>query len=330
MPDQTEHHVPRIALIATGGTVAGAADSSTQQLGYRAGALDVDALVASVPGLDRLAAIETQQPFALDSAALELSHWQTLAERVNAALARDDIDGAVVLHGTDTLEETAFFLHLAVDSDKPVVLTGAMRPATSFGADGPMNIYHAVAAAAHPACRGLGTLVVFGDVLLAARGLQKRDSVPGAFSADQYGRLGLVKDRDVFVYQRPTRARGGFAVPQRLPRVHVLTAFLDMPASLIDAATADADGLVFAGVGNGNLRGDWLAALSAAAARGVAVVRASRVSNGTTVRNGEIDDDAHGFVSADNLTPLQARVLTMLALARGASTQELQNLFDRY
>ena len=158
-----------------------------------------------------------------------LSHWQALATRLSELLAREDIDGAVVLHGTDTLEETAYFLHLTMASDKPVVLTGAMRPATALGADGPMNIYHAISAAAHPACRGLGTIVIFGDVLLGARGLQKRDSVPGAFSADQYGRLGLVKDRDVFIYQRPTRARGGFAVPQHWPRVAMLTAFVDLP-----------------------------------------------------------------------------------------------------
>ena len=322
--------LPRIALVATGGTVAGTAGSSTQQLGYRAGALGVEALLASVSGLSTLADVVPEQLFAIDSAAMELSHWQSLAGRLSVLLARDDIDGAVVLHGTDTLEETAYFLHLTMASDKPVVLTGAMRPATALGADGPMNIYHAISAAAHPACRGLGTLVIFGDVLLGARGLQKRDSVPGAFSADQYGRLGLVKDRDVFIYQRPARERGGFAVPRQWPRVPVLTAFVDLSPHLIAAAAADADGLVFAGVGNGNLRDDWCEALAAAAARGVRIVRASRVSNGTTVRNGEIDDDAHGFISADNLTPLQARILLLLGIARGDTPEQLQALFDRY
>ena len=322
--------LPRIALIATGGTIAGAADDPTRQLGYRAGAIDVQTMLASVPGLDGLATVEPEQLFAIDSAYIEFSHWQKLAARVQAVLERDDIDGVVVLHGTDTLEETAYFLHLTIASDKPVVLTGAMRPATALGADGPMNIYHAVSAAAHPACRGLGTVVVFGDVLLAARGLQKRDSVPGAFSADQYGRLGLVKDRNVFIYQRPTRARGGFAVPAQPPRVNLLTAYAGLDPDLIEAASSGADGLVFAGVGNGNLRPDWRAALAAAAARGVRIVRASRVSNGTTVRNGEVDDDGCGFVSADNLTPLQARLLLLLGVASGATTAQLQGLFDRY
>lgn len=321
---------PRIALIATGGTIAGSAEDPTRQLGYRAGAIDVQTMLGTVPGLDALATVEPEQLYAIDSAYVEFGHWQQLAARLQAVLARPDIDGAVVLHGTDTLEETAYFLHLTVDSDKPVVLTGAMRPATALGADGPMNIYHAVSAAAHPACRGLGTVVVFGDILLGARGLQKRDSVPGAFSADQYGRLGLVKDKSVFVYQRPTRARGGFAVPAQAPRVTLLTAYAGMDPALIQAAAAGADGLVFAGVGNGNLRPDWRAALAAAVASGVAVVRASRVSNGTTVRNGEVDDDAVGFVSADNLTPLQARLLLLLGLARGCDTQQLQQLFDRY
>lgn len=322
--------LPRIALIATGGTIAGAAEDPTRQLGYRAGAIDVQTMLGTVPGLDALALVQAEQLYAIDSAHIEFGHWQQLAARLQSLLARPDIDGAVVLHGTDTLEETAYFLHLTVASDKPVVLTGAMRPATALGADGPMNIYHAVSAAAHPACRGLGTVVVFGDILLAARGLQKRDSVPGAFSADQYGRLGLVKDKSVFVYQRPTRARGGFAVPAQAPRVTLLTAYAGMDPALIEAAAAGADGLVFAGVGNGNLRPDWRAALAAAAQRGVAVVRASRVSNGTTVRNGEVDDDAGGFVSADNLTPLQARLLLLLGLARGCDTAQLQQLFDRY
>jgi L-asparaginase len=322
--------LPRIALIATGGTIAGAAEDPTRQLGYRAGAIDVQAMLATVPGLNSVATVLPEQLFAIDSAYIEFAHWQQLARRVQAVLAREDIDGVVILHGTDTLEETAFFLHLTIDSDKPVVLTGAMRPATALGADGPMNIYHAVSAAAHPACRGLGTLIEFGDVLLAARGLQKRDSVPGAFSADQYGRLGLVKDRDVFVYQRPTRARGGFAVPDQLPRVNMLSAFVDLPAVLIEAACDGADGLVFAGVGNGNLRKDWLQALAAAAARGVQIVRASRVSNGTTVRNGEVDDDTYGFISADNLTPLQARILLALGLTRHRRAAELQDLFNRY
>ena len=320
----------RVALIATGGTIAGVAPSATQALGYRAGALDVSALIAVVPQLAELAEVVAQQPFSIDSAAIRIDQWRLLADRVGKAAADPSIDGIVVLHGTDTLEETAFFLHLVHQGPKPLVLTGAMRPASALGADGPMNVYHAVSAAAHPACRDLGAVIVFGDILLSARGLQKRDSVPGAFNADQYGRLGLVKGRDVFVYQRPTRAHGGLATDAALPAVAVLHAYADMPARLIDAAAEGSAGLVFAGVGNGNLRADWCAALAAAAARGVAVVRASRVPNGTVVRGGEVDDDRMGFVTADNLGPLQARILLMLGLAHGHDRARLQALFDRY
>ncbi len=322
--------LPRIALVATGGTIAGAAGSATQTVGYQAGALDVSTLLAAVPGLDGLAQLSAEQLYAIDSAHLTTSHWLTLARRVNELAAQDDVDGIVVLHGTDTLEETAYFLHLTYASDKPLVMTASMRPATATSADGPMNLYQAVGAAANPLCRGLGTVIAFGDTLLGARGVAKRDSIPAAFDADRYGRLGLAKGRDVFLYQRPARARGGFAVPDALPKVALLTAYADLDPSLIAAAGASADGLVFAGLGNGNLRPDWREALTWLASQGKAVVRASRVPNGTVIRDGEVADSTHGFVAGEGLSPVQARVLLMLGLTQSREAGVLQGMFDRY
>ena len=318
----------RIALIATGGTIAGAAASSSQTLGYQAAALQVEHLLAAVPGLDALADLQAEQLFAIDSAHITAAHWLQLSARLNAVLADPAVDGAVVLHGTDTLEETAWFLHLTVRSDKPLVLTGAMRPATALSADGPMNLYHAVAAAAHPASVGLGTLVVFGDSLYSARGLQKRDSTPAAFDADQYGRLGLVKGSHVHLYQRPVRAHGDLPLPPTLPPVHILHAYADLPVTQIEAAAQGAAGLVFAGLGNGNLRPDWLACLARLRQQGIQIVRSSRVPNGTVIRDGEVADSQHGFVSGDNLPPPQARILLQLALAAGEP--DLQGCFDRH
>lgn len=318
----------RIALIATGGTIAGAAASSSQTLGYQAAALEVAHLLAAVPGLDALADLQAEQLFAIDSAHITADHWLQLATRLNALLADPAIDGAVVLHGTDTLEETAWFLHLTVNSSKPLVLTGAMRPATALSADGPMNLYHAVAAAAHPASAGLGTLVVFGDSLYGARGLQKRDSTPAAFDTDQYGRLGLVKGSQVYLYQRPTRAKGELPLPHALPAVPILHAYADLPVSQIEAVAQGARGLIFAGLGNGNVRPDWLACLSRLQQQGIQIVRSSRVPNGTVIRDGEVADSQHGFISGDNLPPPQARILLQLALAAGEP--DLQDCFDRH
>lgn len=322
--------LPAVALIATGGTIAGACDDEEQQQGYRAGEIEVDRLLGSVPSLSSIARVRAEQPFAMDSACMESGHWLYLARRVNALLADDEVRGAVVLHGTDTLEETAYFLHLTSCSEKPIVMTGAMRPATAISADGPMNLYHAVVAATHAGCRGLGVVVVFGDTLQAARGVHKCDSVPDAFSSGKYGRLGLIKGRDVFVYQRPARAAGGFAVPEHLPKVALLQGHVGMDAGVIEQVGAMSDGLVFAGVGNGNLHPDWRDALTKLAARGVCILRTSRVPNGTTIRNGDVDDDGLGFVSADNLSPVQARVLLGLALTRTRDVSEIQKIFDKH
>ncbi|WP_018152859.1 asparaginase [Leeia oryzae] len=323
--------LPTIALIATGGTIAGQAANANEAVRYQPGALDVSALLSAVPGLDALATLQAEQLYAIDSAHITAAHWQQLSCRVQQLLDDDTVDGVVILHGTDTMEETAWYLHLTVSSDKPVVLTGAMRPATALSADGPMNLYHAVSAAAQKASRSRGVLVVFGDAILSARGLQKRDAVPAAFDADRYGRLGMIAGADVFYYQQPARQHGGLMPSSaELPQVGLLYAYADMPAALIFAAAEGVKGLVLAGLGNGNLRPDWLEAVSGLIARGVVVARASRVPNGTVVHNRTYEDDVLGLVSCDNHTPPQARLLLMLGLAKGLTRSGLQSLFDTY
>lgn len=322
--------LPRVAIIATGGTIAGIHEAPDRPSSYRPGALGVHRILESAPCLDRIAEIIPVQLFSVDSACMQPGHWVTLAARINALLVRSDIDGVVVLHGTDTLEETAYFLHLTIDSCKPVVVTGAMRPSNAISADGPMNLRNAVVAASSAACRDLGVIVVFGDELFAARSLQKRDCVPGAFSADQYGRLGVVMEHDVFIYQRPFRAKGGFPLTTPLPRVVIVQSYAGLEAETISAACTGASGVVFAGVGNGNLSDIWCSTLAELAAHGTIVVRASRVPNSTTIRNAAVDDDAFGFITADNLSPQQARVLTMLALGQTQDLAQLQAIFERY
>jgi len=314
---------PRILIIATGGTIAGLGDAASQITGYRAASLDVGTLLAAVPDIHDLADISTDQLYAIDSAHVTGAHWQTLARRVNAAMDDASVDGIVILHGTDTLEETAWFLHLTMQGDKQLVLTGAMRPATALSADGPMNLFHAVAVAANPIMRGLGAVVVFGDAVLGARGLMKRDSTPAAFDADQCGRLGIIQSRSLTLLQRPTGRQGGFSVPDRLPNVPLLYAYADLDPVLIRRCSEGADGLVIASVGNGTLRPDWLEALSKAQKAGTMVVIASRVPNTVVQQTG-------GFISALHHTPPQARVQLQLALSATRDPEEIQRIYAIY
>src|SRR4051794_10783466 len=165
--------LPRIAVLATGGTIAGAAPDATNTSGYQAGVVGVEQLLSVVPALSTVARIAPEQIASIDSKDMAMPLWTTLAQRINTLLAADDIDGVVITHGTDTLEETAYLLHLTVKSDKPVVLTAAMRPASALSADGPLNLLNAVTVAANPAARGQGVLVAFNNRIHSARDVVK-------------------------------------------------------------------------------------------------------------------------------------------------------------
>jgi L-asparaginase len=248
------------------------------------------------------------------------------------------VDGIVITHGTDTMEETAFFLNLVVRSEKPVVLVGAMRPATAISADGPMNLYNAVAVAADPALRGRGVLVVANDEIHFAREVAKTNTTQvGTFRATHRGLAGLVNAGRIHLYGPPIRRhthRTEFVLPPtiaRLPRVDIVYAHSGMGPELIDAGVgAGARGLVIAGVGDGNMSARALAAAGAAAKAGVAVVRSSRTGGGVVERNIEIDDDRLGFIASDELNPQKARVLLMLGLTRTSDPRVLQEMFFTY
>ncbi len=326
----------RVRLLATGGTIAGAQTSGSR--GYRSAALSIDALVAAVPQIDTLANVEVEQVARLGSQDMTEAVWRKLATRATAALADDAIAGVVITHGTDTMEETAFFLNLVLPALKPVVLVGAMRPATAISADGPMNLFNAVAVAADPAARGRGVLVVANDEIHFAREIAKTNTTQvGTFHSGHRGLAGLVNAGRIHFYGTPVRrhtaasefARG--ARPSSLPRVDIVYAHAGMDRALIDAAVrAGARGLVIAGVGDGNLSAAALAACAAAAKKGVAIVRASRTGGGVVERNIEVDDDRHGFVAADELNPQKARILLQLALTRTRDAHQLQGIFTEY
>jgi L-asparaginase len=329
-------HLPRIRLLATGGTIAGA-QTGRDARGYKAAAFSTAALIAAVPQLAELADVGVEQVAAIGSQDMDDATWLKLAARTQAAVDDRALAGVVITHGTDTMEETAFFLNLVVRTTKPVVLVGAMRPATSISADGPMNLYNAVAVAVDPTAAGRGVLVVANDEIHFAREVAKTNTTQvGTFRASHRGLAGLVNAGRRHFYAPPVRRHTGaseFAggLPAALPRVDIVYAHAGMGRDLIDAAVrAGARGLVIAGVGDGNLGAAALAAAAEAVRAGVAVVRASRTGGGVVERNIEIDDDALGFVVADELNPPKARVLLMLALTRSTAPQRLQEAFFTY
>ncbi|NMG77175.1 asparaginase [Aromatoleum diolicum] len=314
--------MPTLALIATGGTIAGAAASATDTTGYTAGALGADALLAAVPQLGEIADIRAKQLFRLDSKDMGPAHWLPLGRRAQALLDAPDIDGLVITHGTDTLEETAAYLHLTLDSRKPVVLTAAMRPATALSADGPMNLYNAACVATHPDSAGRGVLVSIGDAIFAAWGVRKLYTHRlDAFIGGPGGAIGQTSPIRFFAPARDTAA-STVAIPadlKELPRVDVLYVAAGSPPDLLDAVlTAGAHGIVLALPGNGSLPASWEAAVTRTIANGVPIVRASRVGAGPVSPRAQ--DATWGTRPAGDLAPSQARVTLMLALACGDLT----------
>src|ERR1700746_12640 len=288
--------LPNIVILATGGTIAGAAATGTQA-GYTSGAVTIDAILAAVPGIRDLANVKGEQISNVGSQDMTFDIMLTIAKRINTLLAQNEVDGVVVTHGTDTMEETAFFLNLVVKSNKPVVMVGSMRPSTAVSADGPLNLYDAVAVAGDPNARGRGVLVVMNDWIHAAHSLTKTSTTAvQTFMSPLRGVVGVATYGKNDFYNTPTwkhTSASEFDVSgvSKLPRVDIVFACADMPADLIDASVANgAKGIVIAGVGNGNMNKTSLEAAANAVKKGVVVVRSTRVPTGSVGRNVEVDD----------------------------------------
>jgi len=333
---QAPASLPTIVVLATGGTIAGAA-STNVQAGYTSGQVGVDQLIAAVPEAKKLANLRGEQISNIGSQDMNDEVWLKLAGRVNAIVAMPDVTGVVITHGTDTIEETAYFLNLVVKSRKPVVLTAAMRPATALSADGPLNFYNAVAVAADKQAVGRGVLVVVNDWIHGAASLTKTSTTAvQTFLSPQSGLIGTVAYGKTEFYRGPIgkhTADSEFSLTgvTALPRVDIIMAYENMDGALIDAAVAaGAKGVVIAGVGNGNLTAAAVKALAAQAQKGIVCVRASRVVTGVVGRNVELDDDKLGFVASLDKNPQKSRVLLRLALLKPHTAAEIQRIFDEY
>lgn len=327
---------PNIVILATGGTIAGAAQTGTQA-GYTSGAVTIDAMIDAVPGITDLANIKGEQISNVGSQDMSFEILLKLAQRINALLPTDEVDGIVVTHGTDTMEESAFFLNLVVKSDEPVVMVGSMRPSTAVSADGPLNLYNAVGVAADPRGGGRGVLVVMNDWVHAAHSLTKTSTTAiQTFMSPLRGLVGVASYGVNDFYNTPAwkhtlESEFDVAGVTALPRVDIIFASVDMSPELIDASVASgAKGIVIAGVGNGNMNAAAVEAAARAVQKGVIVVRSSRVPVGSVGRNVELDDDKLGFIASDELNPQKSRILLSLALLEPRTPAEIQNLFYEY
>lgn len=327
--------LPRVHILATGGTIAGV-QRKLHTIGYEAAGVEVSDLLAAMPYLDTIACLTAEQISNIGSQDMNDSVWLLLARRLVEMSAGPGINGAVVMHGTDTMEETAFFLDLVTDPKLVIVMVGAMRPSTAASADGPGNLHAGVTVASQSTAQGRGVLVCFNNEIHFARHLVKIDTVGiQGFASPRRGLAGIVHGDHAEWFGHASRVLGScrfnVAGLAQLPRVEIIYAHAGMTTELIHAAVnLGAKGIVIAGVGAGNMPVPVIDALTEIAKTDVAVVRSTRLQCGTVLRNVEIDDDARRFVASGDLNAAKSRVLLQLALTRSSDPTDIQIIFDTY
>ncbi|RKV17845.1 L-asparaginase 2 [Helicobacter pylori] len=327
-------NLPTIALLATGGTIAGSGASAS--LGsYKSGELGIKELLKAIPSLNKIARIQGEQVSNIGSQDMNEEIWFKLAKRTQELLDDSRIQGVVITHGTDTLEESAYFLNLVLHSTKPVVLVGAMRNASSLSADGALNLYNALSVAIDEKSANKGVLVVMDNTIFSAREVIKTHTThTSTFKALNSGAIGSVYYGKVRYYMQPLRkhtTESEFSILELktpLPKVDIIYTHVGMTPDLFQASLkSHAKGVVIAGVGNGNVSAGFLKAMQEASQMGVVIVRSSRVGSGE-ITSGEIDDRA--FITSDNLNPQKARVLLQLALTKTNNKEKIQEMFEEY
>ena len=331
--------VKKVRVVATGGTIAGIGPDRLDytlypELGEH---LTIEQSLARIPELAEIAPVQAEDLISVGSTAIGPQDWLRLAQRINMLLIEDDTIGVVVTHGTATLEETAYFLHLTVkSSDKPVVITGAMRPPTSLGTDADLNLLDAVHIAACPEAAGKGVLTVLNNEIQCARDVVKTNTLRvETFKPNELGFLGYAdSDGEVVFYRAPLRKHtadtifdvAGYDV---LPRVDIVYSYAGADELLVDAVRRNrSDGLVLAGFGAGSYPPLVIEAAAQAVAEGIPVVLSSRSIAGRVVMTPR--KEAQRFIVSDNLAPQKARVLLMLALTVTDDIKEIQGMFREY
>lgn len=332
--DLNKEPKPHVYIIATGGTIAGAAGSAAVTVGYKAGELTVEQLIASVPELGSLARLTGEQLCNIDSKDMQEEIWLRLAKRVHEVAKRKDVDAIVITHGTDTMEETAYFLQKVLHTDKPVVLTAAMRPATAISADGPMNLWEAVRTAADKSSAQRGVLVVMNGQINSAETVTKTNTQTlQSFQSLGSGPAGIIAGGKIFWRQRPSSA--GTKISDlslqhvsQLPKVRIIYGYVGGDDGLFLKAALDdgAKGIVYAACGNGSIPERMESMLQKAVASGVMVVIGSRCKEGIVLLPEELKKEH--FISSGTLSPQKAKILLQLALVKSDSVADIQEIYE--
>ena len=327
---------PNVVVLATGGTIAGAGASAANSATYAAAKVPVDKLLAGLPELSSVARVSGEQVFQIASESFTNEHLLQLGRRVSALAKQADVDGIVITHGTDTLEETAYFLNLVVHTTKPIVVVGSMRPGTALSADGALNLYDAVTVAASKDAAGKGVLVTMNDEIQSGRDVSKTINIKTEAFKSQWGPLGMVVEGKNYWFRAPVKrhtANSEFNIDeiQALAAVDIVYGYSNMNTTGIEAySKAGVKALIHAGTGNGSVAAQAVDSLKALRGKGVQVIRSARVPDGFVLRNAEQPDDKYDWVVAHDLRPQKARILAMVALTKTNDSKELQRIFWEY
>ena len=325
---------PQVVILATGGTIAGAGATAANSATYQAATVPVDKLIAGIPELKDVATVRGEQVFQIASESFTNAHLLTLGKHVAALARQPGVDGIVITHGTDTLEETAFFLTLTVKTDKPIVVVGSMRPGTAMSADGMLNLYNAVNVAANPTARGKGVLVTMNDEIHSGRDVSKTINIKTNAFNSQWGPLGMIVEGKAYWFRAPVKrhtTQSEFDIDSldKLADVDIAYSYGNVPPMAYEAFAND-KAIIHAGTGNGSVADRIVPVLQGLRAKGVHVIRSSRVGDGFVLRNSEQPDDKYDWIVAHDLRPQKARILAAIALTKTTDSKELQRIFWEY
>ncbi len=334
LPQPLPPPLPQVRVLATGGTIAGVGNGTG--VGYRSGEVTVADLIAAVPAAARIASVSGEQVANVPSGDIEEAIWRRLHGRVTAALADPSVSGVVITHGTDTIEETAFFLSLLLPATKPVVVVGSMRPSTAVSADGPENLLDAIRVAVAPGSVGRGVMLVIDDTIFDPKSVTKVDvRHVNAFAAPGHGPIGHVLQLTPRYFAAAAPATEAMTLGDApLPKVAIVYAYAGLTGDDVRRTAEGAQGVVIAGVGAGGMSRSARDAVKELRARGVAVVRTPRQGTGdiwpSEQGEGNGSDPAVGTIAGRELTPAKARILLMLALQGSRDPARLQAVFNRF
>jgi glutamin-(asparagin-)ase len=328
---------PNVVILATGGTIAGAGADVTNSATYQAAKVPVDKLIAGIPQLANMANVRGEQVFQVASESFKNDNLLTLGKRVSALLKRDDVDGVVITHGTDTAEETAYFLNLVVRNAKPIVVVASMRPGTAMSADGMLNLYNAVSVAGSKDAQGRGVLLVMNDEINSGRDVAKAVNIKVEAFRSPWGPLGMVVEGKNYWFRQLDKrhtVKSEFDIDKisALPLVEIAYAGGNVTDTAYRAfANAGAKAIIHAGPGNGSVSGTLVPVLQEIRSKGIQIIRSSHVNaGGFVLRNAEQPDDKYDWIVAHDLNPQKARILASVALTATNDTKQLQRIFMEY